>query len=107
MATSRARLQGCASATLSALSLDDGAWHHLAVAYQTTDDGVSVTLYWDHASVGMVTTTAFAFGSGAGLVLGSSGFSGAVDEVRIFPRALAPAEHLYAAPPKGCFLVVR
>ena len=96
-----------ASATLSVLSLDDGAWHHLAVVHQTTDDGVSVTLYWDHASVGTVTTTAFAFGSGAGLVLGSSGFSGAVDEVRIFPRALEPAEHLYAAPPKGCVFIVR
>ena len=98
---------GGASATLPTLTLDDGAWHHLAVVHQTTDDGVSVTLYWDHKSVGTVTTTAFAFGSGAGLVLGSSGFSGAVDEVRIFPRARTPAEHLYAAPPKGCVFVVR
>ncbi len=96
-----------ASAALPSVTLDDGLWHHLAVAYETTDSGVSVTLYWDHERVGAVTATAFAFGTGAGLVLGSAGFSGAIDEVRITPRALAPEEHLYAAPPSATVLFLR
>jgi len=90
------------------VTLDDGAWHHLAVAYETADDGgVSVTLYWDHALVATRTAAAFGFGTGAGLVLGSSGFSGGIDEVRILPRALTAEEFLYAAPPKGGVFLIR
>ena len=95
-------------AAFPAVTLGDGAWHHLAVAYETADDGgVSVSLYWDHAPVATRTAAAFGFGTGAGLVLGSSGFSGGIDEVRIFPRALTAEEFLYAAPPKGGVFIIR
>ena len=95
-------------AAFPTVTLGDGAWHHLAVAYETADDGgVSVSLYWDHAPVATRTAAAFGFGTGAGLVLGSSGFSGGIDEVRIFPRALTAEEHLYAAPPRASIFLIR
>lgn len=89
------------------VALDDGAWHHLAVAYETAGGIVSVTLYWDHELVATRTAAAFEFGTGAGLVFGSSGFSGRFDEARLHPLALGPEDLLYATPPRGLRLIIR
>lgn len=86
----------------------DDAWHHVAVSYAPADAGVAVTLWWDHQAVATRTVaSAFDFGLGAGLRLGSSGFSGFIDEVRVSPGALAAREHLYAAPRTGGVVIVR
>lgn len=86
----------------------DDEWHHVAVAHETTDAGVTVTLWWDHQVVAARTVaSAFDFGSGAGLVLGSSGFTGFVDEVRVSAGVLGVRDHLYAAPRTGGLVIIR
>ena len=86
----------------------DDDWHHVAVSHETTDAGVTVTLWWDHQVVAARTVaSAFDFGSGAGLVLGSSGFTGFVDEVRVSVGVLGARDHLYAAPRTGGCVIIR
>lgn len=86
----------------------DDDWHHVAVSHETTDAGVTVTLWWDHQVVAARTVaSAFDFGSGAGLVLGSSGFTGFVDEVRVSVGVLGARDHLYAAPRTGGLVIIR
>lgn len=86
----------------------DDDWHHVAVSHETIDAGVTVTLWWDHQVVAARTVaSAFDFGSGAGLVLGSSGFTGFVDEVRVSVGVLGARDHLYAAPRTGGLVIIR
>ena len=76
----------------------DGNWHHVAGSY----DGSSVRLYVDGSQVGTGTPTSNPIGYGLSttnnLVVGSypgcSGldFDGAIDEVKVWSRALSPAE---------------
>ncbi len=97
-----------ASEAFPSVNLADGEWHHLAVSHETTADGVAVTLYWDYAAVATRTVAgAFDFGLGAGLVCGSAGFGGSIDEIRVSPTALTVDEFLYALPRKGFIIRVR
>lgn len=90
------------------VNLGDGAWHHLAVAHETGASGVSVTLWWDHAPVATRTvSSAFDFGLGAGLVLGSSGFAGSLDDLRVSVGVLDADGHQYAAPRTGGVVIIR
>jgi hypothetical protein len=80
---------------LDVVSLDDGAWHHLAGVW----DGTDATLYVDGA---VVATAGQAFGTAAPLdlvfgVQGSVGtctgyYSGVMDEIAVFSSARTAAE---------------
>lgn len=77
----------------------DGQWHHFAVAWETNGGDTSVTVYFDHAAVANRTLSGkMDFGSGAGIVLGSAGFSGSIDELRIREGALDETSQLYFVP---------
>ena len=90
------------------VNLGDGAWHHLAVSHETGAAGVSVTLWWDHACIATRTVpSAFDFGPGAGLVLGSSGFAGCLDDLRVSVGVLEADGHQYAAPRTGAVVIIR
>ena len=97
-----------AAEAFPSVNMADGEWHHLAVSHETTADGVAVTLYWDYAAVATRTVAgAFDFGLGAGLVCGSAGFGGSIDEIRVSPTALTVDEFLYALPRRGFTIRVR
>ena len=90
------------------VDLGDGAWHHLAVSHETEAAGVSVTLWWDHVRIATRTvSSAFDFGPGAGLVLGSPGFAGCLDDLRVSVGVLDAGGHQYAAPRTGTVVNIR
>ena len=90
------------------VDLGDGAWHHLAVSHETGANGVSVTLWWDHVRIATRTvSSAFDFGPGAGLVLGSPGFAGCLDDLRVSVGVLDAGGHQYAAPRTGTVVNIR
>ena len=74
----------------------DGSWHHVAGTF----DGSTVRLWVDGVEVGTATTGAalsYATGArdltiGAFATNGSLGFTGDIDEVRLWSRVLTPAE---------------
>jgi beta-galactosidase len=79
----------------------DGNWHLVAGTY----DGASVRLYVDGAQIGAGTPTSLVIGYTGldhtnfdiGAYRGSTctlGFKGAIDEIRLFNRALAASEIL-------------
>ena len=84
----------------------DGQWHHFAVAWETNGGDTSVTVYFDHAAVANRTLLGkMDFGSGAGIVLGSAGFSGSIDELRIREGALDETSQLYFVPEATVILI--
>ncbi|MCU0960380.1 MAG: LamG domain-containing protein [Pirellulaceae bacterium] len=81
-------------ATIDPAQVADGAWHHVAATY----DGHAMRVFLDGAEIaqtqraGLITTNTVVPG-----YVGSSGgtgehFQGAMDDVRIYGRALQPAE---------------
>ena len=85
----------------SGLNIGDGNWHHIALTWNLPAGGTNVTLYVDNvpvntASVGVGGWTG---NSRTALRLGhytftntNNGFSGSIDQVRIFNRALDAGE---------------
>ncbi len=81
------------------LGIGDGRWHHIAVAYTPSGADTAVNVYLDHSLAATQTLAgAPAFGAGAGFTLGSAGFSGAIDELRLREGAPGVSGMLYAAP---------
>ncbi|RYH03665.1 MAG: hypothetical protein EON57_09615, partial [Alphaproteobacteria bacterium] len=78
----------------SAISINDGAWHHLAATYDAASG--AMRLYVDGSLRGSGTGPAAARTAPAHFTLGSIGgggfFSGSIDEARLYNRPLAPAE---------------
>jgi len=73
----------------SSTKLPTGAWHHVAGVY----DGVTVRVYIDGVADGYTNELSGAVSTTTdSLVMNFSGFSGALDDVRVYARALAPAE---------------
>ena len=89
---------------LGTTSVNDGRWHHLTGVY----DGERISLYVD----GLLDNFAEASGAidrnsqpvliGANSEMPAREFKGAVDEVRIYARALSPGEIAVLAGCKGC-----
>lgn len=71
----------------------DGAWHHVVATW----DGSHVSVYFDGASLGSLTASFSTTLSSAGLTIGSStsggyGYSGAIDEVAVYAKALSASQ---------------
>jgi hypothetical protein len=89
---------GTQTGAASGAPLGAGAWHHLAGTY----DGANVRLYIDGAQAGSAalagalrtdSTTPIRIGAGSdGTVGQAEPFDGRIDDVRIYDRALTPAE---------------
>jgi fibronectin type 3 domain-containing protein len=74
-------------------ALTAGAWSHLAATY----DGTTLRLYVNGAQVSSTAATGTLFNSTGALRIGGNKiwgeyFSGLIDEVRVYERALTPAE---------------
>jgi hypothetical protein len=81
------------------VSLGAGQWHHFAVAWAPNGADTDVTVFWDHAVAASQTLSGvFNFGTGAGITLGSAGFSGRIDELRVREGVLGTADQLYFFP---------
>lgn len=88
---------------------DDDAWHHVALAHDASSH--QNRLYLDGAPIGNATASGNARAADSGLLLGARRVSadtgaaqildGELDDVRIYSRALAPAEIqlLFTGPP--------
>jgi hypothetical protein len=84
---------GGANAQLtSAIGLN--AWHHVAATY----DGSQMLIYLDGTQVASaantmaIPTSSDHLGIGAGLIFGDQHFAGALDEMRVYNRALSSSE---------------
>lgn len=92
----------------ASLAIGDGQFHHVAVAYAPSGADTAVTVSLDHTAVASGTLTgAIDFGSGAGFTVGSAGFTGAIDELRLREGARGVSEMLHASPPPATFMVFR
>ena len=81
------------------VSVGDGQWHHFAVAWSPDGVDTAVTVFWDHEIAASQTLSGvFSFGTGAGITLGSAGFSGRIDELRLREGLLGTADQLYFIP---------
>lgn len=90
------------------LGIGDHQFHHLAVAYAPSGANTAVTVYLDHETVASRTLAGTVdFGSGAGFLLGSAGFSGAIDELRIREGVIGTEGMLYAAPPSATVILMK
>ena len=85
---------GLLSGPATQASVADGEWHHVAATY----DGWASRVYVDGTEVGW-RATQLATPAGGALVIGnalpgmlSEAFTGALDDVRVYARALSPAE---------------
>jgi hypothetical protein len=87
-------LIGTASATFPVSSSFNGVWHHLAGTY----DGSALRLYVDcslqatTANVGTIPTSAYNVNIGRDSIGNRFPYDGAIDDVRIYNRALTQAE---------------
>ena len=85
-----------------------GGWHHFAVSYASAGGDTEVKAYWDHELALEATVPgALDFSAAAGYTVGSAGFAGAVDELRVRAGVYAPADFLYAAPPRSTMMLIR
>lgn len=87
--------------TAATLNYFDGFWHQMATVY----DGANVILYYDGRLIASAAGTGAIAASDSALSIGGLGaglrlFTGQIDDVRVYNRALAPAEiaWLYAEP---------
>jgi len=96
---------GTANSFATVGTVNDGQWHHVAYVYNQAADG-SISVYLDGAlSKSQTNTTEWSWPADQQIELGLShdsywfGFEGALDDVRIYNRALTPAEIAQIAPP--------
>ncbi len=90
-----------------AVELDDN-WHHIAVSWNLSEEGFAVSLFYDHElAAKRVLSQAFEFEMGSSIVLGSAGFNGAIDEMRLSPEVLETKDHLYAVEVRALSIVIR
>lgn len=87
----------------------DGRWHHVACAFDAAAGGGTITALVDgdvaDCEVGTGTPTAFAGDTTVGVRNGGAlvdHFRGPLDNVRIYPEALAPSEICRLAGRSGC-----
>jgi len=101
--------QGYNQAFATTFNGDDGNWHHAAFSYETATKQVKI--YVDHilqktgTSINPIVYTDgdIVVGNGAG----ERAFDGWIDEVRITPRLLEPAEFLYTLPRLGTLITLQ
>ncbi len=93
----------------SGVMVEDGKWHHMALSYENA--AKRVKLYVDYVlKVNSTTINPIVFTDGNILVGNGAGelaFDGWIDEVRITPRVLEPAEFLYTVPKPGTLIGIR
>ena len=88
---------GSAQGAAGGSRVDDGTWHHVAGVYEGPSTNVS-RVYVDGALNGFYTLSDVPnTGTGSNWQIGeffgsSTGFPGTIDEVRVYNRALSPAE---------------
>jgi hypothetical protein len=95
------RFQREGNPDIAASVLPEGEWAHVGVTF----DGTTAIVYIDGTKV---VEGAFSFGSDPGAAVqfgaceaqGGNPFNGALDEVKIFDRALSPFEIRYLANPQ-------
>lgn len=87
------------SAISLSLNLLDGNWHHIVVTWDALNTG-TLNIYGDGALIGTRTRSAgAAYNTQGGIIIGNwydfnRYFSGSIDDVRVYNRALSPAEVL-------------
>lgn len=78
--------------------VNDGQWHNLLLTFDNRSGGYVVTGFIDGVQAGSDTTTVTSIGPGTTSLIGSmtgassSAFSGSIDDVRVYGRALTPTE---------------
>jgi len=80
-------LCGGSNGAIAPVTLDTG-WHHLAVVV----NGTAARFYWDGSAMTMSDSGVSALGIDATNLRIGSGLNGALDDVRVYDRALTEAE---------------
>ncbi|MCK4885895.1 MAG: LamG domain-containing protein [Planctomycetes bacterium] len=86
--------EGVGRAAVGTVSINDNNWHHVAGVY----DGSSISIYIDgqldfsRSASGAILTNNYALRIGSNAELGNTNWQGAIDEVRVYDRALSAAE---------------
>lgn len=98
----------------SGIPVNDGRWHHIAVTFEAVEDNTKteVKIYKDHDVVSTKTLNGLLKAkdvSETSLSVGSTGYAGLLDEVRISKGVLPVSEMLYPArdPNVGFMLLFR
>jgi len=90
------------------VSVTNGLWHHVAFSYETSTK--TVKIYVDYVLKKTGTTVNPIVYTDGDIVIGNGAgecaFDGWIDEVRITPRLLTPAEFLYTQPRLGTLLTL-
>lgn len=81
-------------------------WSVYAVAFSRTTEGTSISLYRNGQSIGCRTISGY-LRPATGISLGSEGFTGRFDEMRVKEGLVEPEKLLFCPPPRGLILVVR
>jgi len=85
---------GVGRPAVGTVSINDNNWHHVAGVY----DGSSISIYIDgqldfsRSASGAILTNNYALRIGSNAELGNTNWQGAIDEVRVYDRALSAAE---------------
>lgn len=101
--------QGYNQGFATAFNGDDGNWHHAAFSYETATKQVKIYVDYILRKTGttvnpiVYTDGDIVVGNGAG----ERAFDGWIDEVRITPRLLEPAEFLYTMPRLGTLITTQ
>ena len=90
--------------TVSAATVDDGEWHHVAMAVDR-DASQTATLYVDGVSVAAADVSGMKIDAGDFEI--GCGWTGEMIAVRYSPGALAPADFLKVTPPTGTTVIIR
>lgn len=88
----------------SAVDIDDGDWHHVAMAVDRTASNTA-TLFVDGESVATADVSGMKIDAGDFEI--GNGWTGEIVAVRYSPGVLAPADFLKVSPPAGTFLILR
>ena len=89
---------------VSAATVDDGEWHHLAMTVDR-DATQTATLYVDGVSVATADVSGMKIDAGDFEI--GCGWTGEIVAVRYSPGALAPADFLKVTPPTGTTVIIR
>ncbi len=88
----------------SVVDIDDGDWHHVAMAVDRTASNTA-TLFVDGESVATADVSGMKIDAGDFEI--GNGWTGEIVAVRYSPGVLAPADFLKVSPPSGTFLILR
>lgn len=98
--TANSSAQTFSTTGYNAVASNDGVWHHLAAVFDNTSTNKTVTFYVDGINPNLRAGTfsgTYDFSTGVALVIGAATnntnfFTGQVDNVRIWNKAMTPAE---------------